>query len=72
MEHREHTKATVLDTKAQRDAGQAMRDGADTATAANSVGAYEEFFRAQLAGGKDLLHVAMSSGISGSLALTAS
>ena len=31
MEHREHTKATVLDMEAQRDAGQAMRDGAGPA-----------------------------------------
>lgn len=53
-------------TLPMKDFYQAMRDGADTATSANSVGAYEEFFRAQLAGGKDLLHVAMSSGISGS------
>ncbi|MBE6999902.1 MAG: DegV family protein [Ruminococcaceae bacterium] len=53
-------------TLSMKDFYQAMRDGADTATSANSVGAYEEFFRTQLAGGKDLLHVAMSSGISGS------
>lgn len=53
-------------TLSMKDFYQAMRDGADTATSANSVGAYEEFFRSLLAGGKDLLHVAMSSGISGS------
>ena len=46
---------------------QAMVDGADTKTAQISTGEYEEFFRKFLADGKDLLHVSLSSGISGTV-----
>ncbi|MBQ8738203.1 MAG: DegV family protein [Clostridia bacterium] len=44
----------------------AMVDGADTRTAQVNVGTYAKFFRNVLSQGKDLLHIAFSSGISGS------
>lgn len=46
---------------------QAMKDGADTKTAAISAGEYEAFFRGFLEQGKDVLHVSLSSGISGTV-----
>lgn len=46
---------------------QAMVDGADTKTAQISAGEYEEHFRKILAQGKDVLHVSLSSGISGTV-----
>lgn len=45
----------------------AMEDGADTKTAAIGAGEYEQFFRKFLEQGKDLLHVSLSSGISGTV-----
>lgn len=44
---------------------QAMKDGADTKTAAIGTGEYVAFFRKFLEQGKDVLHVSLSSGISG-------
>lgn len=44
---------------------QAMREGADTKTAAIGTGEYLAFFRNFLEQGKDVLHVSLSSGISG-------
>lgn len=44
---------------------QAMREGADTKTAAIGTGEYIAFFRNFLEQGKDVLHVSLSSGISG-------
>ncbi len=46
---------------------QAMVDGADTKTAQISAGEYEEHFRKFLLDGKDVLHVSLSSGISGTV-----
>lgn len=46
---------------------QAMVDGADTKTAQISAGEYEEHFRTFLEDGKDVLHVSLSSGISGTV-----
>lgn len=43
---------------------QAMRDGADTKTSAIGSGEYEEFFRPFLQDGKDVIHAALSGGIS--------
>ncbi len=43
----------------------AMEDGADTKTSQVSVGEYEESWEAFLKEGKDILHVCLSSGISG-------
>ena len=44
----------------------AMVNGADTKTSQVNVDTYAEFFRSVLSQGKDLLHIAFSSGISGS------
>ena len=44
-----------------------MENGAMTKTSQISVGAYEEFFDRILAEGKDILHVTLSSGISGTV-----
>ena len=44
---------------------QAMRDGADTRTSQINQGEYEEYFTPFLEQGKDILHVTLSSGISG-------
>ena len=46
---------------------QAMRDGANTRTSQVSVGEYEEFFEPFLRAGQDILHITLSSGISGTL-----
>lgn len=46
---------------------QAMKDGAETKTAAIGTGEYETFFRGFLEQGKDVLHVSLSSGISGTV-----
>ena len=43
----------------------AMEDGADTKTSQVSVGEYEEYWEEFLKEGKDILHVCLSSGISG-------
>ena len=45
---------------------QKMIDGADTKTSQISVGEYQEYFEGFLKEGKDVLHVTLSSGISGS------
>lgn len=45
---------------------QKMVDGADTRTAQVNVGEYVEYFEPFLADGKDVLHLCLSSGISGS------
>lgn len=44
----------------------AMASGADTSTSQVSVGEYIEYFTALLSGGHDVLHIAFSSGLSGS------
>ena len=44
---------------------QAMRDGADTATSMPSMGEYIDYFTPFLQAGKDVLHVSLSSGLSG-------
>lgn len=46
---------------------QAMVDGADTRTSQIGVGEYEEYFERFLAEGKDVLHLTLSSGISGTV-----
>lgn len=46
---------------------QAMRDGADTATSQVNVSDYEAYFSKFAAEGKDVLHVSLSSGLSGSV-----
>lgn len=50
-----------------------LRNGADSKTSMISVGEYEEYFTKLLESGKDVLHISLSSGISGSYrsALTA-
>ena len=48
-----------------KDFYQMMRDGAMTKTSQVSVGEYEEFFERFLKEGKDILHLTLSSGISG-------
>lgn len=45
---------------------QAMEDGASTKTSQVNVAEYEEYFEGFLKEGKDVLHVCLSSGISGS------
>ncbi len=45
----------------------AMVNGADTKTSQISVGEYTAYFEKLLASGKDILHVSLSSGISGSV-----
>jgi fatty acid-binding protein DegV len=44
----------------------AMVAGADTKTSQVTIGEYTEYFEKFLAEGKDILHLALSSGISGS------
>lgn len=44
-----------------------MQDGADTKTSQINVGEFVEYFRPFLEDGKDILHVTLSSGISGVL-----
>lgn len=44
---------------------QAMTDGADTKTSQVNVGEFMEYFESFLKEGKDVLHVTLSSGISG-------
>ena len=46
---------------------QAMVDGADTKTSQINSEEYEEYFRKILASGKDLIHLCLSSGISGTI-----
>ncbi len=46
---------------------QAMRDGADTKTSQISITEYVEYFSAFLKEGKDVVHVTLSSGISGTV-----
>lgn len=46
---------------------QAMVDGADTKTSQISAGEYEEYFESFLKEGKDVLHLTLSSGISGTI-----
>ena len=46
---------------------QMMRDGAMTKTSQVGVGEYEEYFERFLKDGKDVLHLALSSGISGTI-----
>ncbi|MBQ9964146.1 MAG: DegV family protein [Clostridia bacterium] len=50
-----------------KDFYQAMRDGADTQTSQVNISEYLNYFTSILETGKDLLHVALSSGISGSV-----
>ena len=45
---------------------QAMVDGADTKTSQINASEYEEYFEQFLKEGKDILHINLSSGISGS------
>ncbi len=45
---------------------QAMADGASTRTSQVSVGTYEDYFRPMLEEGHDIIHLTLSSGISGS------
>lgn len=44
----------------------AMQNGADTKTSQVNVAEYEEYFESFLKNGKDIIHVSLSSGISGS------
>ena len=53
-------------TLTYKDFYQAMRDGADTKTSLISMDVYAEYFRSVLKSGKDIIHVALSSGLSGS------
>lgn len=46
---------------------QAMADGADTKTSQINVEEYEEYFEGFLKEGKDILHLTLSSGISGTI-----
>lgn len=46
---------------------QAMADGADTRTSQVNVEEYEQYFESFLKEGKDILHLTLSSGISGSV-----
>ncbi len=43
-----------------------LKNGADSKTSQISVGEYEDYFKSLLDSGKDVLHVSLSSGISGS------
>ncbi len=43
-----------------------LRKGSDSKTSQISVGEYEEYFKSLLDSGKDVLHISLSSGISGS------
>ncbi len=49
-----------------KDFYQAMRDGADTKTSLIGVDVYADYFRSVLSTGKDVIHVSLSSGLSGS------
>ena len=53
-------------TISYKDFYQAMRDGADTKTSLISIDVYADYFRSVLKEGKDLIHVSLSSGLSGS------
>ena len=50
-----------------KDFYQAMRDGADTQTSQVNISEYLSYFTSLLETGKDVLHIALSSGISGSV-----
>lgn len=54
-------------TISYKDFYQAMRDGASTKTTQINVERYEEYFSEIAASGKDILHVELSSGLSGSV-----
>ena len=54
-------------TIAFKDFYQAMRDGADTQTSQVNISEYLTYFTSLLETGKDVLHVSLSSGISGSV-----
>ncbi len=54
-------------TIAFKDFYQAMRDGADTQTSQVNISEYLNYFTSLLETGKDVLHVSLSSGISGSV-----
>ncbi len=54
------------ETMSSADFYKAMQDGADTRTSQVNAVEYEEFFEPFLKEGKDILHVCLSSGISGS------
>lgn len=43
-----------------------LRNGSDSKTSQVSVGEYEEYFKSLLDSGKDVIHISLSSGISGS------
>jgi len=49
-----------------KDFYQAMRDGAETKTSLISMDVYTEYFRSVLESGRDIIHVSLSSGLSGS------
>jgi len=53
-------------TISSEDFYQKMENGADTKTSQISIGEYQEYFEPFLKEGKDVLHVSLSSGISGS------
>ncbi|MBQ7037770.1 MAG: DegV family protein [Clostridia bacterium] len=54
-------------TIAFKDFYQAMRDGADTQTSQVNISEYLNYFTSLLESGKDVLHISLSSGISGSV-----
>lgn len=54
-------------TVAFKDFYQAMRDGVDTQTSQINISEYLNYFTSLLETGKDVLHVSLSSGISGSV-----
>ncbi len=54
-------------TIAFKDFYQAMRDGADTQTSQVNISEYLNYFTSLLETGKDVLHISLSSGISGSV-----
>ncbi len=54
-------------TIAFKDFYQAMRDGADTQTSQVNISEYLTYFTSLLETGKDVLHISLSSGISGSV-----
>ncbi len=60
-------------TRSMHEFYQAMKDGAATKTSMVSVGEYYDYFKGFLSQGKDVLHLTLSSGITGSYssALTA-
>lgn len=60
-------------TKSMHEFYQAMKDGAATKTSMVSVGEYYDYFKSFLSKGQDVLHLTLSSGITGSYssALTA-